>query len=97
MSHTPTLAKYGVREDESIWFSIEREGKHNQFDYEGQEWSVAFIVKACNAHDELVAALKQAKDLAKVAEGMTGCRSDDDWVWGIQKTIDEALAKAGAL
>ena len=54
-----------------------------------------FIVRACNAHDDLVAALKEAQKLAKLMEDLCGCRGDDEYVWGVQKKIDAAISKAG--
>lgn len=44
------------------------------------------------AAPELLAALKEAKSLAVTMAGLTACRSDDEWVWGIQAKIDAALA-----
>lgn len=61
------------------------------------EDNAAHIVRCVNLHDELVEALKQSLELANIAEGMTGCKSDDEYVWGIQETIRIALKKAGAL
>lgn len=57
----------------------------------------AHIVKCVNMYDELVGALKQSLELANIAEGMTGCKSDDEYVWGVQNTIRRILKKAGAL
>lgn len=42
----------------------------------------------------LVGALEAAKEVVNVAEKMTSCRSDDDFVWGAQKKIADALAAA---
>lgn len=36
-------------------------------------------------------ALLAAKEVVDVAEGMTSCRSDDDFIWSAQKKIDAAL------
>lgn len=41
---------------------------------------------------EIVEALEAARDLAKTMEGLTGCRSDDDYVWSAQAKIEAALA-----
>lgn len=46
------------------------------------------------AAPEMFEALQAAKELAKVAETLTSCGSDDEWVWGIQAKIDAALFKA---
>lgn len=46
------------------------------------------------AAPELLEALIAAKKVCDVAAQMTGCRSDDDFVWGAQKKIDAAIAKA---
>lgn len=37
------------------------------------------------------AGLLAAKELAKTMEGLTGCRGDDDYVWGAQEKIAAAL------
>lgn len=42
----------------------------------------------------MLAALKECLGLAKIAETLTGCRSDDDYVDGIKATIERALAAA---
>jgi hypothetical protein len=46
-------------------------GKEWQEDHDYCHGNAAFIVKACNAHDQLVAALKVCRDLiyAEVADG----------------------------
>lgn len=46
------------------------------------------------AAPDLLEALKAAKEVVDVAEGMTACRSDDDFIWSAQKLINAALAKA---
>lgn len=38
------------------------------------------------------AGLLAARDLAKTMEGLTGCRSDDDYVWSAQAKIEAAIA-----
>jgi predicted GNAT family acetyltransferase len=43
---------------------------------------------------DLLEALKAAKEVVDVAEGMTACRSDDAFIWSAQKLINAALAKA---
>ena len=45
---------------------------------------------------DILEALIAAREAANVLEGMTGCRGDDDWVWGLQKQLDAAIAKATA-
>jgi hypothetical protein len=37
-------------------------------------------------------ALKEAANLADLAETLTGCRADDDYVWSVQQTIAAALS-----
>lgn len=37
-------------------------------------------------------ALTAALEMANVMEGLTGCRGDDDWVWGVQAKIQAALS-----
>lgn len=37
-------------------------------------------------------ALNEALKLAKLAATLTGCRGDDDYVWGVQAKIEAALA-----
>lgn len=43
---------------------------------------------------EMLDALKAAKELAGVMEGLSAGRSDDAWIWAAQKKINEAIAKA---
>ncbi len=51
--------------------------------------AASYIVKACNAHDELVAALKEAKDV------LQNCPATGDLVRAVFKA-DAALAKVAA-
>lgn len=88
MSQYPTQARYGVRRDESIWLSILHDGRHNQFDYEGEEWSASLIVKCVNAHDELVDALRQM---------VVNSETDKNQYRDCHKKALAVLAKAGAL
>lgn len=37
-------------------------------------------------------ALRAASEVVNVAEKMTGCRGDDDWIWGVQEKITTALS-----
>lgn len=53
---------------------------------------MAFIAKACNAHDELVAALKMAKQQLAAEYSLTG----GDCIGGVFVEINAALAKADA-
>jgi len=46
------------------------------------------------AAPDMLEALKEALELAKLAESLTGCRGDDDYVWGVQEKISAAIAKA---
>jgi len=44
--------------------------------------------------EEMLAALKEALALAILANELTGCRGDDDYVWGVQAKIHAAILKA---
>lgn len=44
------------------------------------------------AADVVRDALEAAKELAETVEELTGCRADDDYVWGVQEKIAAALA-----
>lgn len=46
------------------------------------------------AAPQMLAALNECLGLAKIAETLTGCRSDDDYVWGIRELIENTIAKA---
>lgn len=46
------------------------------------------------AAPEMLEALEVAKTLADVMEGLTSCRSDDEWVWSAQAKINAAIALA---
>jgi hypothetical protein len=46
------------------------------------------------AAPDMLEALVAAKELADVMEGLTSGRSDDEWVWAAQATINAAIAKA---
>lgn len=57
------------------------------------------MTEIANAHliaaaPDLLEALEACKEMAEVMAGMTGCRGDDDWVWGIQAKIEAAIRKA---
>ena len=41
---------------------------------------------------QMRAALIEAQKLAELAEDLTGCRGDDDYVWGVQALISAALS-----
>ena len=43
---------------------------------------------------DLLEALKAAKAVVDVAEAMTSCGSDDEFVWSAQKLVNAAIAKA---
>jgi hypothetical protein len=58
--------------------------------YGSREWNDR--VSAIGEGSRVIEALEAAKELAKVAEGLTGCRADDDFVWGVQAKIDTALS-----
>jgi hypothetical protein len=69
------------------------------WDEQGQK-NAAFIVRACNAHDDLVAALRAIRDArdhnaehGEYPPGMLDGACFDDWAADIAAT---ALAKAGA-
>lgn len=55
-------------------------------------WREAALPPIGDSRAEIVEALEAARDLAKTMEGLTGCRSDDDYVWGAQAKIEAALA-----
>lgn len=40
----------------------------------------------------VMSGLEAARDLAKTMEGLTACRSDDDYVWGAQEKIEAAIS-----
>jgi hypothetical protein len=64
-----------------------------EFPY-GLDANAAFIVRACNAHHELVAALKDMRSRFAKCASATG---SDDWaIVGACEKADAALAKAGA-
>jgi len=44
--------------------------------------------------EAIIEALQAAKELAAVAEHMTSCGADDDFVWGVQAKIEAALSAA---
>lgn len=44
----------------------------------------------------ILEALREAKKMAKLMNDLTSCRGDDDYVWGVQKLIDEAIKVAEA-
>lgn len=44
--------------------------------------------------DAALLALQEAKKLAALAADLTGCRGDDEYVWGVQKQIESAISKA---
>jgi hypothetical protein len=91
-----TPARYWKRKDESLGISFGNplEGYHEQFDFHGSEELATFIVKVVNERSALLEALKAAKEVVDVAEGMTACRSDDDFVWSAQKLATAAIAKS---
>lgn len=43
---------------------------------------------------DLLEALKEAQKLAKLMEDLCACQGDDDYVWGVQKKINDAICKA---
>lgn len=51
--------------------------------------NAAFIVRACNVHDELVGVLKDCRKLFEIA-----CGTEAPYIREMFKTIDAALAKA---
>lgn len=63
-----------------------------------REWRKAFdamhqrAMKAEATCEKLAAALSAAEEVANVAEQMTSSRSDDDWIWGVQAKIKDALS-----
>jgi len=63
------------------------------------EANAAFIVTACNAHDDLVRALRYVLERINTPE-MLEIRNDDAYIlqslWHIENQIRATLAKAGA-
>jgi hypothetical protein len=59
---------------------------------------VAFIVRACNAHDELVKALQDARLAVSFTSNSSGIldKSRCDWASELLVSIDAALSAAGA-
>lgn len=45
---------------------------------------------------EMLAALRDALELAKTAGDLTGCRGDDDYVWGLEAKFKRLIAMAEA-
>lgn len=58
--------------------------------------NAAFIVRACNTHDELVAALTKAREIIRGRDLEYAVVDVKDMGMGLGKFIDAALAKAGA-
>jgi hypothetical protein len=46
------------------------------------------------AAPDMLAALKECLGLAEIAETLTGCRADDDYVHGIRDLLKTTIAKA---
>jgi hypothetical protein len=91
-AHTPTPWKFR----RSDWMVVQQDGKNNwhiaEIKPQGMQTyaNAAFIVRAVNAHEDLVAALKEgAECLQAVAIGKGG------WAWEeVLETMHAALAKA---
>jgi len=71
-------------------------GQHVRvFNYPGQTEAIAAeLVLRWNSQPDLLGALKAAKAVVDVAEAMTSCGSDDEFVWSAQKLVNAAIAKA---
>lgn len=101
-THTPTPWKVALRKDNRVPNRIVTEtpvypGAVNPAEIARvvERNDCAFIVRACNAHDELVAALKTLADLADASDGgnkIVHMLAISDGV----KAARAALAKAGA-
>lgn len=89
MTHTPTPWAEPVYDNDdcsrSDWWEIEGVGRFSRLA------DAALARMAVNSHDKLVEALKAAGEVVKVAESMTACRGDDDWIWSVQEKIRAAL------
>lgn len=57
--------------------------------------NAAFIVKACNAHDDLVAALKNWLAFCDALEGKPATRTSAEHMEALRHDARAALAKAG--
>ena len=63
-----------------------------------QESRASFIVRACNSHDELVAALKEALDWSQTdLKSTDDITPNEDMLAARVKVLRAALKKAGAL
>lgn len=46
------------------------------------------------AAPDLLAVARECLELAKLAGELTGCRGDDEYVWGIEDRLNAVIAKA---
>ena len=47
-----------------------------------------------DARTDILAVLRDALEMAKLAETLTGCRGDDDFVAAFKEKVEAAIAKA---
>lgn len=103
-THTPT--PWNVTRDENDARALIRDGNFMRVAECGRafvpgiaEANAAFIVRACNAHDELVATLKFAKESIVQNRTLDEARNDralNEAMVAVENRISAALAKAGA-
>jgi hypothetical protein len=73
---------------------------HSEAQYEEAEANAEFIVRACNAHDDLVAALELSKSFIRYNTTPENCVSIGDNIFSgtdIYNSIQSALVKAKAV
>lgn len=92
-----TACGHSIDHDEVTLRYDPRQEGHNAFNQlnrritawaEEREAEVKARIEVC------VDALEACKEMATVMEAFTSSRSDDDWVWGLQRKIDAALSQA---
>jgi hypothetical protein len=92
--HTPGPWEVDRDDSQKVWVKSKAEGWDEEWvalSFSGRAGANARLIAAA---PDLLEALKAAKEVVDVAEHMTSCRSDDDFVWGAQKLINAAIAKA---
>lgn len=94
--HLPLTLRAPARAETADGWSINLPWtRHGDEDpYADAEAFAPFLVTAINAYGDMLVALKAAKELADVMEGLSSGRSDDEWIWAAQAQINAAIAKA---
>jgi hypothetical protein len=98
--HTPgpwelvSLSGYGSP------FSIRMPYASNNPDAPKTHYGVQSVRRRADANliaaaPDMLEALKAADERLTTMASMTGCRSDDEWVWEAQGKVKAAIAKAG--